>query len=127
MPQLVKYNIKLVCNAGGLDPVGLKGEIEKLALSLGLNAVKVAAVYGDDILSVHSKLRSVPGAISGYSPFGDVQGDRVESSEGDKFLSVNAYIGAEGISLALDAGATIVVTGRVVDSALALGPCLHAL
>ena len=128
LPKLVRYKIKLVVNAGGLDPVGLKTAIEALAAKQGLSSVVVAAVHGDDIQSSYPVLQRTEGAITGFSPFGDTDGTRVEEKESvHKFLSVNAYVGAKGIAMALDRGATIVVTGRCVDSALTLGPCLHAL
>lgn len=129
LPKLVEYKIKLVVNAGGLDPVGLKTAIEALAVKQGLSSsVVVAAVHGDNIQSSYPALQKTEGAIKGFSPFGDTDGTRVEEKESvQAFLSVNAYVGAEGIAMALDRGATIVVTGRCVDSALTLGPCLHAL
>ena len=128
MPKLVAYDIKLVVNAGGLDPLGLKLAIEALASQLSLPTVRVAALHGDDIHSSYRTLKDTPGAIAGFSPFGDSEGARVEEKESlNDFLSVNAYVGAGGICEALAKGATIVVTGRCVDSALVLGPCLHAL
>ncbi|KAL8277746.1 hypothetical protein RQP46_009868 [Phenoliferia psychrophenolica] len=92
LPKLVKYNIKLVCNAGGLDPVGLKLAIESFATKKGLSdKVLVAAVFGDDIQETYPTLRDGYGAISPFSPFGDTAGERVESTGGStKFLSVNA-------------------------------------
>lgn len=66
--------------------------------------------------------------MTGFSPFGDRDGKRVETLDvKGKMLSVNAYVGAEGIQRAMEKGANIVVTGRCADSALVLGPCLSHL
>lgn len=85
-----------------MDPLGLKVAIEKLASSLSLPTVCVAALHGDDIHSNYNELRGTPGAIVGFSPFGDREGKRVEETESlNEFLSVNAYVGAGGICEAL--------------------------
>lgn len=78
--------IKIVTNAGGLDPRGLAGELDKLG-------ARVAYVDGDDLLGRY------PGAIT-----------------------ANAYLGSWGIREALVRGADVVVTGRVTDAALVIGP-----
>lgn len=123
LPALVKNKTKLVTNAGGLDPLGLKLAIEDLAQKQGLSdKVVVAAVYGDDLLDRYSTLEKSQKIVP-FSPFGDHRQEKLPKDT--EFLSINAYVGANAIKEALDAGANIVVTGRVVDSALVLGPCLH--
>lgn len=89
--------VRIVVNAGGLNPAGLAQRIAEGADKLGLDA-KIACVHGDDLLPRAQELGL-------GSP-----------------LTANAYLGAWGIAEALNAGADIVVTGRVTDAALVVGP-----
>ncbi|MCT7365057.1 MULTISPECIES: acyclic terpene utilization AtuA family protein [Mycobacteriaceae] len=93
--------IKVVANAGGLNPAGLATALRELAARLGLTA-RVAHVEGDD-------LRGSLDAIT--PPVGET-----------KPVSANAYLGAWGITEALRSGADVVVTGRVTDASLVVGP-----
>ena len=92
--------IKVITNAGGVNPAAASTALRALAGKAGVT-VKIATVTGDDVLDL---LDDIPGTT----------------------ISANAYLGARPIAAALDAGADIVVTGRVVDSALVLGPLIHA-
>ncbi len=89
--------VKIVANAGGLNPVALAGAVRELADRLGLT-VNVAHVEGDDLVARADELG-----------FGDV-------------LAANAYLGAWGIVDCLNAGADVVVTGRVTDASVIVGP-----
>ncbi|HET9143703.1 acyclic terpene utilization AtuA family protein [Actinophytocola sp.] len=89
--------VKIVANAGGLNPAGLAGALRELADRLGLRAA-IAHVEGDDLIARADEL-GFTGA-----------------------LTANAYLGAWGIAECLTAGADIVVTGRVTDAALVVGP-----
>jgi len=104
--------IKVVANAGGVNVPGCIAALETLCEQLGLN-LKVAGVYGDDLMGRDD----IP------------RGDMIEMQTGaalpEKLGSMNAYLGAKPIAEALAAGADIVVTGRVVDSAVVLGPLMH--
>ncbi|MFF5207382.1 acyclic terpene utilization AtuA family protein [Streptosporangium sp. NPDC000396] len=102
----LERGIKIVSNAGGLDPAGCAGAVAELAGRLGLT-VKVAHVTGDD-LSSHD-LRGVPNMDTG---------EELPSAP----LTANAYLGGRPIAAALAAGADVVVTGRVTDAALVTGP-----
>ncbi|MEW2117304.1 acyclic terpene utilization AtuA family protein [Streptomyces sp. NPDC005474] len=96
--------VRIVANAGGLNPAGLAADVRKLAARLGIPA-RVAHVEGDDLTAVpHSRLRS-----SGGTPI-------------PNSLAAHAYLGAFGIAACLREGADIVVTGRVTDAALVVGP-----
>lgn len=112
-PQLKAQGIKLVTNAGGVNPQACKAAIEARLQALNID-LKVSIVTGDDLMPQVEALRSR-----------DVR----EMFSGDAFpaqpWSANAYLGAFPIAAALDAGADIVLTGRCVDSALALGPLIH--
>lgn len=112
--ELKARGIKVISNAGGLNPGELAELIRRKGRELGLD-IKVAAVSGDDIEGLVSELRD-EGVCEMFSgePF-------PQAAIG----SVNAYLGAFPIAAALDAAADIVITGRVVDSALILGPLIH--
>jgi hypothetical protein len=93
----VEKRVKVVTNAGGLNPAGLAAALRELAGRLGLK-VQVAHVEGDD-------LSGSADALGLGSP-----------------LTANAYLGAWGIAACLRAGADVVVTGRVTDASLVVGP-----
>ena len=98
----LEKGVKVVTNAGGLNPAGLADRIREIATAQGLD-VRVAHVEGDDLKARAAEL--------------DLPGDA---------LTVNAYLGAFGIAAALEAGADVVVTGRVTDASVVMGPAIHA-
>ncbi|MGO4446441.1 acyclic terpene utilization AtuA family protein [Mycobacterium sp. 2YAF39] len=100
--------VRIVANAGGLNPAGLAQAVRGLADRLGLN-VRVAHVEGDDLL---------PRA----SEFGFAGAAAAATSGGGTPLAANAYLGAWGIVDCLNSGADIVVTGRVTDASVIVGP-----
>ncbi|HET9091205.1 MAG TPA: acyclic terpene utilization AtuA family protein [Acidimicrobiales bacterium] len=106
-------SIKVVSNAGGLAPARLAEELEALAARLGLSPV-VAYVEGDDLLGRLDELRR-EGVDLANLDTGEPLGDR-------EVLTANAYLGGFGIADALGRGADVVVTGRVTDAALVVGP-----
>lgn len=129
LPDIVKNGTKVITNAGGLDPVGCKQAIEKLLAKHNIQNVKVAAVVGDDLLS--DKETKTLNAFQNFHSFSTIssvdhtkEADRLPDKD-EPLLSVNAYLGANAIAAALDEGAQIIVTGRVVDSALVVGPLIH--
>lgn len=93
--------VRLVTNAGGLNPAALAARLRELAASQGLE-VEIAHVAGDDLLARAAE-------------FG---------LESKGLLAVNAYLGAFGIAAALREGADIVVAGRVTDASLVVGPAI---
>lgn len=111
--QILDSGIKVVTNAGGLNPLGCAAAIEAMAAELGLKP-KIAVVHGDDVLDQLDDLRA-DGGTDMYT------GAPLPAG----LVSANAYFGAKPIAAALAKGADIVVTGRVVDSALSLGPLIH--
>jgi Acyclic terpene utilisation family protein AtuA len=111
--------IRVVSNAGGLDPAGCAAAVEELATRLGLQP-RIAYVSGDDLLPRLDELSAAGEALVNLDtgePFAAV---------GQPALTANAYLGGFGIKAALDAGADVVVTGRVTDAALVVGPAAHA-
>lgn len=111
--QIQAQGIRVVSNAGGVNPEACKAAIEKRLAEQGI-ALKIAVVTGDDLLERAGALREagITEMFSG-APFPA------------KPWSANAYLGAFPIARALDDGADIVLTGRCVDSAVVLGPLIH--
>lgn len=112
-PQIKAQGIRVVANAGGVNPQACASALSAALLEQGI-VLSVAVVEGDDLTDKVAELRAA---------------DTREMFSGDampaQMLSVNAYLGAQPIAAALDAGAHIVITGRVVDSAVTLGPLVH--
>jgi hypothetical protein len=111
--DLAAKKIKVVSNAGGIHPKACVAALEKMIAEAGL-ALKVALVEGDD---VSAQIPALAAAGTQDTTSSEAIPERV--------VSASAYLGALPIAAALAAGADIVVTGRVVDSALALGPLIH--
>jgi hypothetical protein len=111
--ELKSRGIKVVSNGGGVNPRACGAALVKQLQALGLD-LKVAIVEGDDLSARADEFRAA-----------DVREMFSGAAMPLQFLSVNAYLGAQPIAAALDAGADIVITGRVVDSAVTLGPLVH--
>ncbi len=112
----IDRGIKVVANAGGLNPAGLADRLRGLASELGLD-VSVAHVEGDDILGLLPRLRAEGDPVAHLdsgAPLGP----------GADPVSANAYLGGFGIAEALAGGADVVVTGRVTDASLVVGPAV---
>src|SRR5215813_8485885 len=107
--------IRIVGNFGAANPAAAAHRIVQIAHSLGLRAPRLATIEGDDIAAKLSAADFAAREIGGTS-----------LARSRDIISANLYLGAQPIAQALDQGADIVVTGRVADSALALGPLLHA-
>jgi hypothetical protein len=95
----LEQDVKIVANAGGLNPSGLAAKLEEVATGLGLSP-KIAWIDGDNLAPRAAEL-GFTGA-----------------------LTANAYLGAFGIARALTEGADIVVTGRVTDASVVVGPAI---
>ena len=108
-------NIKIVSNAGGLNPKSMAIEIEKILKEQSID-MKVAYIDGDDLMPTISKLKK-----SGEEFKNIDKGKKLDES-GYSPLTANAYLGAWGIKEALDKGADIVVCPRVTDAAVVIGP-----
>ena len=130
LPDLQKNKTKVITNAGALDPLGCKAAIEKLLDKLNIKDIKVAAVVGDDMMNGENvtTLDTFKKDIISFSPLSvknlELDADRFPIND-EPIISMNAYLGAKGIAAALEAGADIVVTGRVVDSAIVVGPLIY--
>jgi hypothetical protein len=103
--------IRVVSNAGGLDPQGCADALSEIIEKLGLGPVSIGVVTGDDLMPRMGDL---------HEPWTNL--DTREASEGVDFLTANAYLGGEPVTAALSAGADVVITGRITDAALVVGP-----
>jgi len=113
--QCKERDIKIVVNAGGLNPAGLAGTARALCQKLGVNAV-VAHLEGDDLMPKLEELQAKGVSLAHLD-----KGTPLSTLEGP-VLSANAYLGAFGIVEALNRGADLVICPRVTDAALTLGP-----
>ncbi len=113
--QIADQKVKILSNAGGVNPQACAEAIRALIKELNLD-LKVAVVLGDDLLEDKDKFFK-SGVQEMYSD------EKFPVS--DKIASINAYLGAFPIAQALNDGADIVITGRSVDSAVTLAACIH--
>ncbi len=117
MGECLDRGIKVVSNAGGLDPDHCAEAVAELAGKLGLEPT-IAYVAGDNILDRLDELDTAGVALTDFET-----GAPLAPAEGDNgYISANAYLGCWGIVEALDSGADIVVTGRTTDAAIVCGP-----
>ena len=117
-PLAQKHQVKFVLNAGGLNPEGARVAIAKLFREKGWKA-KIATVTGDSVLERIDELQGAGETLAHMDTGGNIGAVR------EKLLFANAYLGAQPIADALAQGADIVLTGRVADAALTLGPLAH--
>lgn len=114
LAEIKRRGIRIVANAGGVNPRGCRDALAKAAEEAGIE-LHIGVVLGDDLLDRAEEMRAA-GVTEMFSgePFPQA------------LMSMNAYLGATPIAAALDAGADVVITGRCADSAVALGPLMHA-
>ncbi len=117
-PLAAKRDVKFVLNAGGLNPQGAREAIARAFRDQGWKA-KIATVSGDSVLERIDELRAAGEALSHMDTGADIAPLR------ERMLFANAYLGAQPIAEALAQGADIVLTGRVADAALTLGPLAY--
>jgi hypothetical protein len=110
-PVIKANRIRVVTNAGGVNPQACRDALAAKLQAAGIE-LSIGIVTGDDLLARADDFADVKEMFSGETMPG-------------KLWSMNAYLGAFPIAQALDAGADIVITGRCVDSAVALGPLIH--
>ncbi len=119
-PLMRERGVRFVCNAGGLNPRGAAQAVLAAFKAKGWSA-RVAVVSGDDVLPRLLDSAAPAEAFAHLFTQAPVAGVR------ERLVFGNAYLGAKPIVAALDAGADIVITGRVADAALFLGPLVHGL
>ncbi len=112
--QMLERNVRVIANAGGVNPVACAEAVRKIAPGL-----KVAMVLGDDVFGRIDEFLA-----KGY-PMADLDTGKPLISIRDKILSANVYTGAFPLAQALATGAHVVLAGRAADPALALAPMIH--
>ena len=119
LPSCVQRGIRIITNAGGVNPLGCRAAVHALANELGLaDRVRVAIVSGDDLYPRLDHL------LASGEPLVNMDTGQALSDIRSKVLSANAYMGAAGIVKALEMGANVIVTGRVADAAVTLAPMM---
>ena len=116
MGQCLEKGIRVVANAGGLNPAGLARTLKTTVQTLGLSP-RIAYIEGDDLMPRLKTLQQ------NGEPFTHMDKGVSLADAGAVPITANAYLGAWGIAAALAQGADIVVCGRVADAALVAGPC----
>lgn len=111
--EIKRQGIRVISNAGGVNPLACSEALREAAINAGVD-LKIAVVLGDDILA--KKNQYAKGGIREMTTAADLPA---------LCVSMNAYLGAPGIIAALQQGADIIITGRIVDSALVLAPLMH--
>ena len=119
LPTIMEKNIKVIANAGGVNPLACRDAIFEVAKKHNITGLKIGVVYGDDILD----------KIDGFVKEGILlenmdTGESIESVK-EKLLSANIYFGAFPIVEALKQGAQIIITGRSTDTGLTLAPMIY--
>ncbi|HEV7668701.1 MAG TPA: acyclic terpene utilization AtuA family protein [Thermoanaerobaculia bacterium] len=119
LPELKEKNVRIITNAGGLNPRGCREKVFEIARELGVSGVRVGVVEGDDVFA------RLPALVEAGHKMANMDTGEPISTVTDRLSSANAYLGARPVAQALDQGALIVLCGRVTDTALALGPLIH--
>lgn len=118
LPKLLADKTKIITNAGGINPAACAQAIDAIAQKLGVKP-KVAVVYGDDILTRIGELKAKGCAFKNMETgqsFADVE-SRIEAA--------NVYFGAAPVAEALQWDPDIIITGRVTDTGISIGPMVH--
>lgn len=108
--------LKIVTNAGGLNPRSCAARCAAILVANGLENAALAVVDGDDVLSM------IPRWVADGLDLSHMETSRPIADVTDRLVSANVYLGARPIASALNQGARIVITGRVADASLTLGP-----
>lgn len=119
LPELKERNVRILTNAGGLNPRACRNRIFEVARDRGIKGLRVGVVEGDDLLPRLKDLIAAGHALENMDT-GEPLAPIVE-----KVMSANAYLGARPVVEALAQDAQIVLCGRVTDTALALAPMIH--
>lgn len=119
LPDISRKGIKVISNAGGVNPMACKDALLDVIKQHGATDLKVAVVDGDDILEDIDAL-----VQKGHSLSNMETGESVKTVK-DKLLSANVYFGCRPVVKALQEGADIVITGRVTDTGLTLAPMVY--
>lgn len=112
--------LRVVTNAGGMNPTACAARAQGILKDAGLGDRRVAVVTGDDLLPRLDDL------LAAGHPLANLDTGEPLAAVRDRVVSANAYLGAGPVAEALRLGASVVVTGRVADASLTVGPAVHA-
>ncbi len=118
-PQLIEKDIRVISNAGGVNPTACAEAVVGKASELGLSGAKVAVVRGDGIFDRFDEM------LSRGVRFDDIDTGRPIQDIRSRLLSANVYLGAFPLVEALETGAHVVIAGRSTDTALTLAPMVY--
>jgi len=113
--------LKIVANSGGMNPPACVRAAAKILIDAGLNTTPIGRVTGDDLLPRIAQLMN-DGCLFENLDTGESLSELIKRQP---IVSANAYLGARPIAEALAADARIVITGRVADASLTVGPAVH--
>jgi len=119
-PHLLDRGVKVISNAGGVNPVACARAVVNAVRAKGLSGLKVAVITGDDIFGALDQM------LARGIAFDDLDSGHPIDSIRPRILSANVYLGAFPLAEALQSGAQVVIAGRSTDTALALAPMIHA-
>lgn len=119
LPDIAQKDIKVISNAGGVNPEACKDRILKVIEEQEIEGLKVAVVDGDNILNNIDEL------IAGGHTLKNMDTGHPISDVKDRLLSANVYLGCRPVVEALRKGADIVITGRIIDAGLTLAAMVH--
>lgn len=120
LPSCMERGIKIVTNAGGVNPMACRAAVEELARQQGVaDQLNVGVIMGDDIYGDLDAILEGGETLANMDTGGPLCDIR------NRVLSANVYVGAAPVAKALEMGANVVIAGRVTDTALTLGPMMH--
>lgn len=119
LPDIIKKNIKVITNGGGVNPLACRDAIFRIAQKHGIRNLRIGVVHGDDILDRIDSLAQVDIFLN------NMENGEELSAIRSNLLSANVYFGARPIVEALQQGAQIVITGRTTDTGLTLAPMVY--
>ena len=119
LPKCREKDIKIIANAGGVNPQACRRALASTIRELGITGVRVAVVEGDDILA------QLPELVAGGEPLRNMDTGEELRPYLDRVRSANVYIGAAPVVEALEQGADIVIAGRATDPSLVVAPLAY--
>ncbi len=119
LPTCRERGIKIIANAGGVNPRACRAAVARVVKDLGIHGVRVGIIEGDDILS------DLPELIRSGEPLRNLDSGEPLADYLPRVCSANVYLGAFSIVEALQQGADIVIAGRATDPSLVVAPLVH--
>lgn len=119
LPTCREKGIKVIANAGGVNPLACREAVADVVKKLGLHGVRIGVIEGDDILT------QLPSLIEKGEPFKNMDSGELLAGFLPKVCSANVYLGALPVVEALADGAEIIIAGRITDPSLVVAPMIH--